>query len=50
MCLECETVWPPPNDVEYGKGQNFEDFMAGQGRYAEWGAIDQIRKLVGKPA
>ena len=46
MCLECDTVWLAPNDVEYGKGLNFEDFMAGLGQKADWGGIFKSQKMV----
>jgi uncharacterized Zn finger protein len=50
MCLECDTVWPAPDDMEYGKGLNFEDFMAEHGRRADWTAIVKLEKLVEKPS
>jgi hypothetical protein len=50
MCLECETVWLAPGDVKYGKGLNFEDFMAGHGRKADWTGIVKLEKLVEKPS
>ncbi len=45
MCLECDTVWFGPNVVEYGKGSNFEDFMAERGKKADWTKIVQLNHL-----
>jgi len=45
LCFECDTAWNTPGDVEYGKGQNYEEFMAGQGLTPEWTSIVKINKL-----
>jgi hypothetical protein len=45
MCLECDTVWLPSQDVKDGEGQNFEDFMTQRGRVADWKAITKIRRI-----
>ena len=47
MCLECDTVWVAPQDIHDGKGQNFEDFMAQQGRVADWKAITKVKQVAG---
>ena len=49
MCLECDTVWRAADDVTYGKGLNFEDFMAARGQEADWGGVIKLRKVVAKP-
>jgi hypothetical protein len=50
MCLECDTVWRAADDVAYGKGLNFEDFMAARGREPDWGGVLRLRKVVAKPS
>ena len=45
MCFECDTVWVSRSEIEDGKGQNFEQFMAEQGKIADWKSIEKVRKI-----
>ncbi|SIN76800.1 hypothetical protein SAMN05444166_0733 [Singulisphaera sp. GP187] len=50
MCTECDTVWLATDDVLYGSGQYFEDFMTARGWKADWGRVVKLHKVVNKPS
>lgn len=45
MCGECDTVWKHNEEVVYGNGKNFDDFMAAHGKEANWNTIQRKEKV-----
>ncbi len=45
MCFECDTIWQNEENVEYGKGKNFESYMEEKGLKADWNKITKLGEV-----